>query len=57
MILHWACSGCGYVYDVEKGAPEDAIPPGTPFAEVPEDWVCPICGLGKDAFAPLENEA
>ncbi len=41
---------CGYVYDPELGDPDSGIAPGTPWEEVPEDWVCPICGLGKDAF-------
>ncbi|MEC9488523.1 MAG: rubredoxin [Halanaerobium sp.] len=46
----YICDICGYVYDPEKGDPEDDVEPGTPFAEVPEDWVCPLCGVGKDSF-------
>lgn len=45
----WACSICGYVYD-----PDDGTPPGTPFEQLPEDWVCPVCGAGKDAFEKEE---
>lgn len=41
---------CGYVYDPEIGDIEAGIEPGTPWEEVPEDFVCPVCGLGKDAF-------
>ena len=41
---------CGYVYDPEVGDPDNGIAPGTAFEDIPEDWVCPICGLGKDAF-------
>ncbi len=41
---------CGYVYDPVLGDPEQGIAPGTPFENLPEDWVCPICGLGKDMF-------
>ena len=41
---------CGYVYDPELGDIEAGIEPGTPWEEVPEDFVCPVCGLGKDAF-------
>ncbi len=41
---------CGYEYDPEKGDPDSGIAPGTPWEEVPEDWVCPVCGLSKDAF-------
>ena len=44
---------CGYVYDPELGDPDKGVAPGTPWEDVPEDWVCPVCGLGKDAF----NEA
>ena len=45
---------CGYVYDPEVGDPDGGIAPGTAFEDIPEDWVCPICGLGKDAFVPAE---
>ena len=41
---------CGYVYDPAVGDPENGVAPGTPWEEVPEDWVCPDCGLGKDSF-------
>ena len=41
---------CGYVYDPAVGDPDNGIAPGTAFADIPEDWVCPVCGLGKDAF-------
>ena len=41
---------CGYVYDPEKGDPENGIAPATAWEDVPEDWVCPVCSLGKDAF-------
>ena len=43
---------CGYEYDPELGDPEAGIAPGTAFEDIPEDWVCPWCGLGKDAFEP-----
>ena len=41
---------CGYVYDPEIGDEENGIAPGTAWEDVPEDWVCPVCGLSKDAF-------
>ncbi len=41
---------CGYIYDPADGDMEGGIEPGTPFAELPEDWVCPLCGLGKAEF-------
>ena len=41
---------CGYVYDPEKGDPENGVEPGTPWKNVPDDWLCPTCGLGKEMF-------
>ena len=45
---------CGYVYDPALGDSDNGVAPGTVWEDVPEDWVCPICGLGKDAFYPAE---
>ena len=44
---------CGYIYDPAEGDPEGGIAPGTAFEDIPEDWVCPVCGLGKDAFTEV----
>ena len=44
---------CGYVYDPEAGDPDNGIAPGTPWEDVPEDWVCPVCGLGKEEFTKV----
>lgn len=41
---------CGYEYDPAVGDPDNGIAPGTAWEDLPEDWVCPVCGLGKDAF-------
>ena len=41
---------CGYVYDPAVGDPDSVIAPGTPFEEIPADWVCPVCGISKDMF-------
>lgn len=49
-LTKYRCSVCGYVYDPEKGDPESDIAPGTPFEELPADWVCPVCGASKDEF-------
>ena len=49
----YECTVCGYVYDPELGDPEGGIAPGTPFEELPEDWVCPVCGAGKSEFEEL----
>ena len=46
----YRCTVCGYVYDPEKGDPDNDIKPGTRFEEVPGDWVCPLCGAPKDMF-------
>ena len=50
MINMYVCLACGYVYDPEKGDPDSGIAPGTAFEDIPDDWVCPICGVGKDMF-------
>ena len=47
------CEPCGYIYDPQLGDPDSGIPAGTLFEELPEDWVCPICGVGKDMFLPM----
>lgn len=46
----YVCTACSYVYDPKIGDPENGIAAGTPFEELPEEWVCPLCGLGKDVF-------
>ncbi len=47
---YYKCSACGYEYDPAAGDPENGIPPGTPFGELPDDWQCPVCGMGKKGF-------
>ncbi len=46
----YECENCFYVYDEEKGDPDNGVAPGTKWEDVPEDWVCPECGAGKDMF-------
>lgn len=46
----YRCTVCGFVYDPAEGDPDSGIKPGTPFAELPEDWVCPVCGVDKSQF-------
>jgi rubredoxin len=48
----YVCNICGYEYDPAKGDPDGGIAPGTPFEKIPDDWVCPQCGVGKDSFSP-----
>jgi flavin reductase (DIM6/NTAB) family NADH-FMN oxidoreductase RutF/rubredoxin len=49
-MAKYRCSICGYEYDPENGDPDGGIKPGTPFEEIPDGWVCPICGAGKSEF-------
>jgi rubredoxin len=53
-LMRYVCSVCGYVYDPEQGDPESDINPGTLFEEIPDDWVCPICGVSKDQFEKMD---
>ena len=46
----YRCTVCGYIYDPELGDPDGGIKPGTPFEEIPDDWVCPVCGAAKSDF-------
>ena len=50
----YLCTVCDYVYNPEVGDPEAGIAPGTTFEELPEDWVCPLCGMGKEVFEVTE---
>tara|TARA_Y100000592_G_C5195053_1_gene187927 strand:+ start:281 stop:466 length:186 start_codon:yes stop_codon:yes gene_type:complete len=51
----YVCNMCGYIYDPEEGDPDSDIEPGTAFEDLPEDWVCPVCGAEKDEFEPEEE--
>ena len=51
----YECEPCGYIYDPAVGDPDGGIAPGTAFEDIPDDWTCPICGLGKDVFVPVED--
>jgi rubredoxin len=50
----YICTPCGYVYDPEEGDAMSGVDPGTAFEDLPEDWVCPMCGAGKEMFKPLD---
>ena len=50
----WTCIVCGYVYDEAVGDPDSGIAPGTKFEDLPDDWVCPVCGVGKADFEPVD---
>lgn len=49
--MNYICDVCGYVYSEENGDPQNGIQPGTKWEEVPEDWVCPLCFVGKEQFS------
>jgi rubredoxin len=51
----YECQNCGYIYDPAEGDPESGIEPGTSFENLPEDWVCPVCGAAKSQFQPFES--
>ena len=46
----YVCDLCGYVYDPAVGDDTQKVNPGIPFSDLPDDWVCPMCGAGKDQF-------
>ena len=47
----YVCDICGYIYDPANGDPDNGVAPGTPWEQVPADWVCPLCGVGKEQFS------
>ena len=50
-ILKYTCGVCGYEYDEAAGDPDNGIAPGTKWEDLPDDFVCPVCGVGKDEFS------
>ena len=50
----WECIVCGLIFDEEQGWPDDGIEPGTRWEDVPSDWLCPDCGVGKEDFEMVE---
>jgi len=50
----YVCTVCGYIYDPETGDPDNGVAPGTGFQSIPSSWVCPLCGVDKDQFEPIE---
>lgn len=53
-MTKYECKLCGYIYDPQLGDEDAGIPENTPFEELPEDWVCPLCGAGKEDFEAIE---
>jgi flavin reductase (DIM6/NTAB) family NADH-FMN oxidoreductase RutF/rubredoxin len=54
-VAKYQCTVCGYIYDPALGDSDGGIKPGTPFEEMPDDWVCPVCGASKDQFKKIEE--
>lgn len=48
----YVCNVCGYVYDPTEGDPDSGVAAGTAFEDLPDAWVCPVCGVGKEDFDP-----
>ena len=53
--MKYRCVVCDWIYDPELGDPDGGIEPGTSFEELPDDWVCPVCGVGKEDFEPVDK--
>ena len=53
----YVCLVCGYIYDPAEGDPDNDVDPGTKFEDIPDDWVCPVCGAGKDQFEETDQVA
>ena len=53
VMQKWRCTICDYVYDPAEGDIGNGVAPGTPFEELPDDWVCPLCAVGKDLFVQV----
>ena len=49
----YRCTVCGYIYDEAAGDPDSGVAPGTTFEDIPEDWVCPECGVDKSSFTEV----
>jgi rubredoxin len=52
VMQKYICDLCGYIYDPAQGDDSGGIRAGTAFEDLPVDWVCPLCGVGKDSFSP-----
>jgi rubredoxin len=50
----WQCAVCGYIYDPVEGDMENGDAPGTSFEKLPDEWVCPVCGTGKELFEQIQ---
>ncbi|MFH1771735.1 MAG: rubredoxin [Candidatus Omnitrophota bacterium] len=53
--MKYKCIVCGYIYDPEAGDPDSGIDAGTAFEQIPDTWVCPVCGVDKTQFEPVDE--
>lgn len=53
-MQNYICNTCGWIYEPAEGFPEEGIEPGTAFKDLPDDFVCPVCGMGKEGFSQEE---
>jgi len=53
-MKNYRCVVCGYVYDPQQGDPDNGVAPGTAFEDLPDGWVCPVCGAAKQDFEPID---
>ena len=53
--MKYVCQACGFIYDEDLGDQERGIPAGTKFEDLPDDFTCPLCGVGKEDFSPVED--
>lgn len=53
-MAKYRCTVCEYIYDPAQGDPANGVAPGTAWEDVPDDWLCPVCGVGKDLFEPVD---
>jgi rubredoxin len=54
IMKKYACLACDYIYDPAVGDPDSGIAPGTAFEDIPDDWYCPLCGVDKTSFVPVD---
>jgi len=54
-LKKYQCSVCGYIYDPKNGDATQGVNPGTAFEDLPDDWICPVCGSPKSKFEPMEG--
>lgn len=53
--MKYECITCGYIYDPKEGDPDNGVPAGTAFDDIPDSWTCPLCGVGKEEFEIYES--